>query len=110
MAAPEPEKPEAPARKPTKSKLDDEEDGTASTPQLRQKMLPTGLSRAIVIAAFIWGAVMLVNGLLPNRYDLIPAPNTQNSFMYRLDRLTGRVHFCGAQQCVEVPMKPAPQE
>ena len=73
-------------------------------------MLPTGLSRAIVIAALVWGTVTLANGLFPNRFELVPAPNAQNSFMYRLDRLTGHVYFCGAQQCVAIPMKPASQE
>ena len=107
MAAPDIEKPES--KKPPKPvKFDD--DGAAEAPQLKQKFLPTGLSRAIVIAAFLWVAGMLGSSLLSNRFELIPAPNAQNSFMYRLDRLTGRVHFCGAQQCVEIPMKPAPQD
>jgi len=71
----------------------------------KQKFLPTGLSRAIVLTAFVWATVMLVDTVLADRYALVPAPNTDNSFMYRLDRLTGRIHFCGAQQCVPVQIK-----
>src|SRR5262249_42566612 len=99
MATSETDKSETPGKKSPRTKPDDGEATTGDTLQPKQKFLPTGLSRSIVIAAFVWGAVMLTNGLLANRYELIPAPNAQNSFMYRLDRVTGNVHFCGAQQC-----------
>jgi hypothetical protein len=111
MAVSEPDKsdkPEGPAKKAQRPKSD--EDSGSASQDSRQRLLSTGLSRSIVIAAFVWAAVALTNGLLTGRFELIPAPNTENSFMYRLDHVTGNVHFCGTQQCVQVPIKGPAQD
>ena len=66
---------------------------------LKQKMLATALSRSIVIAALIGSLAYATASLFATRYSLTPAPNTNNNFVYRIDRLTGNVQFCGQQQC-----------
>ena len=70
---------------------------------LKQKFLPTGLSRAVVLAAVLGGLAVLAGDLFGSRYNLVPAPNSANGFMYRLDRLTGAVQFCGPQGCSDLP-------
>jgi len=84
----------------------DDEKGATVLPG-KQKFLPTGLSRAIVLAAVLGSIAVVAANLFANRFDLVPAPNSTNSFMYRIDRLTGGVQFCGPQGCTEVP-RPAP--
>lgn len=91
-------KPGAPAKK---TKPEDDEAAEAA-PAAKQKMLPTGLSRAIVIATFIFSIAYASVGLLSDRYAISPVPNSPNSFVYRIDRLTGSIEFCGAQQCSAV--------
>ena len=73
--------------------------------QAKQKFLPTGLSRAIVLATIIGSLAVLAGTLFGTRYELVPAPNSANGFMYRIDRLTGAVQFCGPQGCSETPSK-----
>jgi hypothetical protein len=85
----------APAKR---TKTDDEETAEAPSP-VKQKTLPTGLSRAIVIATFIFAIAYAAVGLLSDRYAISPVPNSANSFVYRIDRLTGSIEFCGSQQC-----------
>jgi len=88
-----------------KARLDDdgdEEKGGVVLPG-KQKFLPTGLSRAIVLAAVLGSIAVATSNLFANRFDLVPAPNSANSFMYKIDRLTGGVEFCGPQGCTEVP-------
>ena len=81
-----------------------DEDGPAGdAPQAKQKTLPTGLSRAIVIAAVISSLTVGAGAIFGDRYDLVPAPNSANGFMYRIDRLTGAVQFCGPQGCADLP-------
>ena len=91
--------------KPSKKSRDDEDPESAGTPSavmLKQKTLATALSRAIVISTLV-GSLSVVAGMLFSaRYELVQAPNTSNNFVYRLDRLTGGVQFCGQQQCVDV--------
>lgn len=83
---------------------DEGDDGKpGDTVQVKQKFLPTGLSRAIVLAAVIGGLAVVAGNFIGNRYDLVPAPNSANGFMYRIDRLTGAVQFCGPQGCSDLP-------
>ncbi len=91
--------------KKAKSGGDDEGDDKPSGEgvQLKQKFLPTGLSRSIVLAAAIAALAVLLGDLFGSRYNLVPAPNSTNGFMYRLDRLTGAVQFCGPQGCSDLP-------
>ena len=114
MAAPEsPKEPPKTAALPGIAKkgkpgTDDEgEEKPGETLVLKQKTLPTGLSRAIVITGVIASLAGLAAGLLGSRYDLVPAPNSANGFMYRIDRLAGGVQFCGPQGCSEIPNRPA---
>jgi hypothetical protein len=88
-------------------KLDDDDDdagtmGPKPGAAMSQKTLATALSRAIVIATLIGTLGYTAGTLFSARYSLIQAPNTSNNFVYRLDRLTGGVQFCGAQQCVDI--------
>ncbi|MBY0511769.1 MAG: hypothetical protein K2P94_16645 [Rhodospirillaceae bacterium] len=85
-----------------KGKSDEGDDESPGGPAPKQKTLPTGLSRAIVIAAVIASITIAATGLLAHRYDLVAADNSTNGFMYRIDRLTGAVQFCGPQGCTDV--------
>lgn len=86
---------------------EDEEAAQAPAVPVKQKTLPTGLSRAIVIAALIFSAAYGSVELLRDRYAIAPVPNSPNSFVYRIDRLTGALLFCGAQQCSVVHVRAA---
>ena len=88
-----------------KDKLkDDDEDGVSGPPPTaKEKLLPTGLSRSIVIAALLASIAFATSSLLADRYELVPAPNSANGFMYRIDRLLGSVQFCGPQGCSDLP-------
>src|SRR5690606_17886524 len=92
-----------PAAKRGKSDDDGDDESGAVVLPVKQKFLPTGLSRAIVVAAVLGSIAVGVSNLFANRFDLVPAPNSANSFMYKIDRLTGSVAFCGPQGCTEVP-------
>ncbi len=81
---------------------DDDSTSTSSVP-LKQKFLPTGLSRAIVLATVIGSFTMLAVSLFGARYELVPAPNSTNGFMHHIDHLSGAVQFCGPQGCSDVP-------
>ena len=96
--------PPVPVKK-AKPGVDDEADEKKSGggSETSAKFLPTGLSRAIVVAAVIASIALMAGNLLASRYDLVPAPNSANGFMYRIDRLTGDVQFCGPQGCSDVP-------
>lgn len=86
---------------------DEDEAAVAAPPPRREKTLPTGLSRAIVIATLIFSIAFATVGLLHDRYAIAPVPNSVNSFVYRLDRLTGALLLCGAQQCSVVEVDDA---
>ncbi|MBX7200636.1 MAG: hypothetical protein K1X51_14805 [Rhodospirillaceae bacterium] len=95
----------APAAKTVKNaKEEDEGPGPGDVPAspVKQRILATALSRAIVISTLIGSAAVLAGTLLSARYELVRGPNTDNNFVYRLDRLTGAVRFCGQQQCTDV--------
>ncbi len=89
---------EAPAAKKIRDE-DDDGDAKAGTAPVKQKFLPTGLSRASVLAAVIASVAVLVGTLFGSRYVLVPAPSSVNGFVYRIDHLTGAVQFCGPQGC-----------
>ncbi len=97
--------PKAPA--PIKKGKPEEDEPAEAIPAVKQKTLPTGLSRAIVIATFIFSVAYASVGLLADRYAISPVPNSPNSFVYRIDRLTGSIEFCGAQQCSAVRISAA---
>ena len=103
--SPEPAKP-APAPKRAKP-VDDEDDagGKSSPSSSRGGVLPTGLSRAIVIGAVLLSGATVAGTLLPHRYALVPAPRSDNALVYRIDALTGRVSLCSATQCQPVTEK-----
>ncbi len=86
-----------------KTLKDDAREETVAAPQPNQKFLPTGLSRALVLASIIMSITISATLLFANRYDLVPAPNSVNGFMYRIDRLSGGVQFCGPQGCSPLP-------
>lgn len=98
----------AKAPAPAKKLKQDEEDAAPDAAPVKQKTLPTGLSRAIVIATFIFSLAYASVGLLADRYAISPVPNSANSFVYRIDRLTGSIEFCGSQQCSAVRTNAAP--
>jgi hypothetical protein len=94
----------APIKRP---RLDDDEDANPPAAPLKQKMLSTGLSRAIVLSTIVLALAFVTVGLLGDRYAISPVPNSPNSFVYRVDRLTGAIHFCGSQQCSVVRINAA---
>jgi hypothetical protein len=87
-----------------KGKKDDAgDDAAGETAAPQQKLLPTGLSRSIVIAAIIASLMVGISTLFADRYELVPAPSSANGFMYRIDKLFGAVQFCGPQGCSDLP-------
>lgn len=101
-AAKDAPKPLPPLRKPRTEEEGDEKSG-ANAAALKQKFLPTGLSRAVVVAAIIASLAVVTANVFSDRFDLVPAPNSANGFMYRVDKLTGAVQFCTPQGCDEIP-------
>lgn len=93
----------APLKK--KPKLDDEEPSAVAAAPAKQKTLATALSRAVVISTVIFSVTFAAIEMLRDRYAISPVPNSPNSFVYRLDRLTGALHFCGSQQCSVVQVR-----
>ena len=89
----------------------DEDEAETSAAAPKQKMLPTGLSRAIVVSTLIFTVIFTVAfvgvELMRDRYGISPVPNSANSFVYRIDRLTGSLQFCGSQQCSVVQVRDA---
>jgi hypothetical protein len=97
-------KPVPPRRPPARADLDDDAPAQAA-PRHKPGLLPTGLSRAIVIGAVFLGLCAVVPLLFANRYVLVPAPRSDNALVFRLDTLTGRMHLCSAAQCNPVAEK-----
>lgn len=92
-----------PAKRSLKSDLDDDDDAP-KLPAPKAGLLPTGLSRAIVIGSLILG--MLVTSLVfSHRFELVAAQRGENAFVYRIDTLTGHVSFCSSVACVPVSEK-----
>lgn len=100
--------PAAPAK--PRPSVDEERDpdGPVVGPAGRKKvgLLSTGVSRAIVISAFLLSSVWLFLALMSlDRYRIVPVNNTNAISVYRVDQLTGDVHLCNPQSCVQVPIK-----
>lgn len=96
----------APASAPSDRKMQDpDEDTSMPVPPPKAALLPTGLSRALVISSVLLMITACVVGLLGDRYSLVAVPNSPNAMAYRLDRLTGGVAFCSATQCSPVSFK-----
>lgn len=94
-------------KKGAKSGGDDETDGPAGPASaLKQKMLPTGLSRAIVIATIIGSVIVGASSLLKDRYSVLAVPNSPNGGIYRLDRMTGSLKYCGTTACSPIAVEP----
>lgn len=74
-------------------------------PAPKAGLLPTGLSRALVIGSVVLALAGVAVGLFGDRYALIPAQRSENAVVYRIDRLTGSVAFCSAAACVALPEK-----
>ncbi|MEQ8734584.1 MAG: hypothetical protein RIC29_06650 [Rhodospirillaceae bacterium] len=81
---------------------EDEEPLMAKMPKktgLMGRLLPTGLSRAVVISTLILSATLWTQNLYSARYDLVASGKSETTFMYRLDRWTGIVSLCTTQSC-----------
>ncbi len=89
-----------PIKRPPKPEA--EEEPKAESPPPKAGILPTGLSRAIVLGSAILGLVVLTPLLLGHRYELVAAARGDNALMYRIDTLTGRVSLCSATSCMPV--------
>lgn len=101
--------PPASQPKPTPS-IDEERDpdGPIVGPAGRKKVgiLSTGVSRAIVIAAFLICSVWLFLSLMSlDRYRIVPVNNANAISVFRVDQLTGDVHICTPQACTQVQVK-----
>ena len=86
-------------------KVDDGEPPMADAPKPKSGLLPTGLSRAIVLGSLVIGLVGLTSFLFGHRYNLVAAQRGDNALMYRIDTLTGRVSLCSATSCMPVAEK-----
>ena len=99
-------KDDKPAKSPAKiakpAHDEDAPESAAAPTAAKQRVLATALSRAIVISTVIGSLVMMTGNLFSARYELVRGSNTDNNFVYRLDRLTGALRFCGQQQCSEI--------
>lgn len=65
------------------------------------------IGRGLIVTAVVIAAAWVMAVRLGDRYQLVPVQTQDNTFMYRIDRLSGQVHFCTTQQCVELPVKSA---
>jgi hypothetical protein len=60
------------------------------------------LPRSVLIAALLLASAFVIRGTFgTDRYDLVPAGNGS---AYRVDRLTGAVHFCTPVVCAALPL------
>jgi hypothetical protein len=102
--APEAGKPApAPIKKPMP--IDDDE---AKAKKPAAKPAPTSgrsLGRAIIAAAVLVTAGWVVSARFAERFELVPVQTPDNTYIYRLDTVSGAVHFCTTAQCVELPVK-----
>ncbi|MDX2221845.1 MAG: hypothetical protein SFV21_03785 [Rhodospirillaceae bacterium] len=102
--APEAAKPApAPIKKPTPP--DDDE---PKAKKLIAKPAPTSgrsLGRAIIVASIFVTIGWVVSARFAERFELVPVQTPDNTYIYRLDTVSGAVHFCTSAQCVELPVK-----
>jgi hypothetical protein len=101
----DPPKDAKPAPPPPRRSMKSDDDDAKPTPPPRSGLLPTGLSRAIVIATLFGSAVYLLPEFLAHRYSLASIPRTENALVYRLDTLTGKVSICSTTQCMPLTEK-----
>ena len=88
-----------------KSRESDSDDAIAAIAPPKAGLLPTGLSRAMVIGSTLVVLTGGAVGLFADRYTVISAMRSENAIVYRLDRMTGRVSFCSPAACVPIPEK-----
>ena len=90
---------------PGKGKEADSDEAVLPAAPPKTGILPTGLSRAMVIGSVLLVLTVGTVGLFGNRFMLIPSTRSENGIVYRLDRLNGRVSFCSPAACVAIPDK-----
>ena len=100
-----PSTPSSPSNSKGKNTRDDD-DAAPMAQTAKPGLLPTGLSRAIVLAAVIIASTVATTGLLAGRFALVSSGRTENALMYRIDRLTGRVSLCTQSQCTTLANRP----
>lgn len=76
----------------------------APAPASKPGLLPTGLSRAIVMAAVLL-AIAVTPALFTRRYEMTVVPQSGSAMAFRLDTLTGGVSLCTAGHCAPVVEK-----
>ena len=80
----------------------------AKPKKVMMKPVPTSgrhIGRGLIVAAVIVATAWIAAIRFGDRYDLVPVQTQDNTFMYRIDHLSGAVHFCTTLQCVELPVK-----
>ncbi|MDX2144665.1 MAG: hypothetical protein SFV19_15020 [Rhodospirillaceae bacterium] len=90
--------------------LPDEADGDGKAKKPMMKPAPSSgrsIGRAIIVASVLLTIAWVYAAATSPRFVLAPAGTQENTFMYRLDQRTGAVHFCGTQQCTELPVRGA---
>ena len=97
------------ASKPTSvkpaGKFDDDEPLNSEAPKAKSGLLPTGLSRAIVLGSLVLGFAMFTSFVAGRRYELVAAPRGDSALVYRIDTLTGRVSLCSMTSCMPLGEK-----
>jgi hypothetical protein len=90
-----------------KGGVEDEADGDAKPKKVLKPAPSTGrsLGRGIIIAALFVTIGWVFASVTQPRYVIQSVQTNDNTFIYRLDQRTGTVHFCTAQQCIELPIK-----
>jgi hypothetical protein len=63
------------------------------------------IGRGLIVASVVIAAAWIIQARFADRYQLVPVQTQENTFMYRLDRFSGAVHFCTAQVCTELPVR-----
>jgi hypothetical protein len=79
----------------------DEDDGHQPLvpPTPKFNMLPTGLSRAIVISALLAVSAAFMVAFVSGRYALTAPAATDTATVFRIDRLRGEVSVCTTLGC-----------
>ena len=83
-------------------KIPDKDGEEPSVPKARKGSAPRSMARAIIIAAVLISLTYGTVSLLTDRYALVPPAQSENAFIYRIDRLTGSVSFCTQNTCSDV--------
>jgi hypothetical protein len=100
---PDTPKPAVAAKKPG---LEDEAgDARAKKPAKIAPSSGRSLGRAIIVASLFVTIAWVFASATQARYQLVPVPTQENTFIYRLDQRTGAVHICSSQQCTELSIR-----